>query len=107
MLTQKLEWYTENQAQLDQDCKLMREKDKEIASLKEKISALEAGVSNQKGSSGARTRGLEARRVVQLERQVKELEKVIQKRFPNSLSALILASGGDMGPVSAEVGSSR
>ena len=29
----------------------------------------------------------------QLERQVKELEEVIRRRFPNSLSALILASG--------------
>ena len=36
---------------------------------------------------------MEARRVQQLERQVKELEEVIRRRFPNSLSALILASG--------------
>lgn len=82
----------------------MREKDREIASLKDKVSLLEAGVSNQKGSSGIRARGVEARRVVQLERQVKELEKVIQKRFPNSLSALILASSGE---VDAELDPSR
>ena len=29
----------------------------------------------------------------QLEHQVKELENIIKKRFPNSLSALILSSG--------------
>ena len=90
-LTQKLEWYAETQTQLDRDCELMRAKDREIASLRETLAGLEA-TQLTKGMSRTKARGAEARRVAQLEKQVRELEKVIQKRFPNSLSALILAS---------------
>ena len=87
----KLEWYAENQTQLDKDSELLRSKDKEIATLKKMIGSLEA-THPLRGNSRTKSRGAEARRVVQLESQVRELEKVIQKRFPNSLSALILAS---------------
>ena len=38
-------------------------------------------------------RAASARRIQDLERQVKEMEAIIQRRFPNSISALILASG--------------
>lgn len=44
-------------------------------------------------SQRARGRAGEAKRVQQLEHQVRELEEVIRRRFPNSLSALILTSG--------------
>ena len=33
-----------------------------------------------------------ARRIQELEKQVQDLKNIIQKRFPNSLSAMILAS---------------
>ncbi len=87
----KLEWYAENQVQLDKDSELMKAKDKEISTLKETIASLEQ-THVLKGGFRVKARGAEARRVAQLESQVRELEKVIQKRFPNSLSALILAS---------------
>lgn len=42
--------------------------------------------------------GLEAEKVKQvLERRIKELEDIIQKKFPNSLSALIVASKAEHG----------
>ena len=88
-LNQKLEWYAENQRLLDKDCELLHSKEEEIASLREKLAALE-GEGKKKSTQ---SRAAEARRVQQLEHQVKELENIIKKRFPNSLSALILSSG--------------
>lgn len=88
-LTQKLEWYAENQQLLDRDCELLHSKEEEIVSLKEKLASLE-GEGKQKS---VRSRATEARRVQQLEQQVREMENIIKKRFPNSLSALILSSG--------------
>lgn len=57
--------------------------------MKEKLASLEGEGKQQ----SVRSRTAEARRVQQLERQVKEMENIIKKRFPNSLSALILSSG--------------
>ena len=55
----------------------------------------ETSLSPPQSSAPRRARGRagEAKRVQQLERQVRELEEVIRRRFPNSLSALILTSG--------------
>lgn len=63
-----------------------------MGTLREKLAALESSKAKSAAAKGPRSRSSEAKRVVQLERQVKELEKVIRKRFPNSLSALILAA---------------
>lgn len=87
----KLEWYAENQCLLDKDCELLRSKEQEVASLKEKLASLEMEGKEKKES--AQSRAAEARRVQQLEQQVREMENIIKKRFPNSLSALILSSG--------------
>ena len=88
-LNQKLEWYAENQRLLDKDTELFHSKEEEIASLRERLSSL-----NGEGKKkSVQSRAAEARRVQQLESQVKELENIIKKRFPNSLSALILSSG--------------
>ena len=40
----------------------------------------------------ASSRSAETRKVHQLERQVRDLNDIIKKRFPNSLSALIMAA---------------
>ena len=88
-LNQKLEWYAENQRLLDKDTELLHSKEEEIASLRERLASLEG----EGKKTSVQSRAAEARRVQQLENQVKELENVIKKRFPNSLSALILSSG--------------
>ena len=88
-LNQKLEWYAENQRLLDNDYELLHSKEEEIANLREKLASLE-GEGKKKSTQ---SRAAEARRVQQLEHQIKELENIIKKRFPNSLSALILSSG--------------
>ena len=97
-LTRKLEWYTENQRLLDKDCELLHSKEEEISNLKEKIASLEG----EGKKRSALSRATEARRVQQLEHQVKELENIIKKRFPNSLSALILSSGVAEGQTKAK-----
>ena len=89
-LNQKLEWYAENQRLLDKDFELLHSKEEEIAILREKLAAFVKGEGKKKSTQ---SRGAEARRVQQLEHQVKELENIIKRRFPNSLSALILSSG--------------
>ena len=48
--------------------------------------------SQTRQKEAGRNRGADAKKIQQLERHVKELETIIQKRFPNSLSALILTS---------------
>ena len=88
-LNQKLEWYADNQRLLDKDYELLHSKEEEIASLREKLASLEG----EGRKRSAQSRAAEARRVQQLENQVRELENIIKKRFPNSLSALILSSG--------------
>jgi len=58
------------------------------------VDITETSLSSQSSASRrARGRAGEAKRVQQLEHQVRELEEVIRRRFPNSLSALILTSG--------------
>ena len=89
-LNQKLEWYAENQRLLDKDTELLHSKEEEIASLSERLASLKG---EGKKKTSVQSRAAEARRVQQLENQVKELENIIKKRFPNSLSALILSSG--------------
>ena len=58
--------------------------------MKAKLASME---NEGKQNRGARSRAAEARRVQQLEQQVREMENIIKKRFPNSLSALILSTG--------------
>ena len=42
--------------------------------------------------AASKSRSADARRIHQLERQVRDLNDIIKKRFPNSLSALIMAA---------------
>lgn len=88
----KLEWYAENQRLLDKDCELLRSKEEEVASLRDKLASLEE-LEGKGRKDSSQSRAAEARRVQQLEQQVREMENIIKKRFPNSLSALILSSG--------------
>lgn len=97
-LTSKIEWFSENQKLLDHDCELLRSRESEIVLLKEKITSLQ----QERQREGSKSRGADAKRIQQLERHIKDLENVIQKRFPNSLSALILSTNAPAGQSQTE-----
>ena len=92
----------DKQKLLENTVDLLESREAEISSLKEKLAAAAAAAASSSVDakpksappkvSGSRGRPSEVKRIQQLEKQVKELEKVIQKRFPNSMSALILAA---------------
>ena len=73
-LRSKLKWYAENQALLDRDALTLKKKEEEISELKETVARLQA----QHGQTMAETkqRGVEratdAKRIQDLERQVKQ-----------------------------------
>ena len=97
-MTEKLNQCGEKIKLLDHTSELLKAKETEVGVLREKLVSLESSASSSKarpagGKTGSKPRSSsEAKRILQLEKHVRELEKVIQKRFPNSLSALILAA---------------
>ncbi|XP_078255966.1 centrosomal protein of 162 kDa isoform X2 [Rhinoraja longicauda] len=93
-LTKRLQWYAENQEMLDRDTVRLKTANLEIEKLKEQIEKLAADskVRNSPPEKRAKGRALEAKRIQDLERQVKEMEEIIRRRYPNSLPALIYAS---------------
>ncbi|XP_048452674.1 centrosomal protein of 162 kDa-like [Rhincodon typus] len=93
-LNKRLQWYAENQEMLDKDAARLKAANVEIEKLKVQVEKL-AAYSRDKNSppeKRAKGRALEAKRIQDLERQVKEMEKIIQRRYPNSLPALIYAA---------------
>ncbi|XP_078398606.1 centrosomal protein of 162 kDa isoform X2 [Cetorhinus maximus] len=93
-LNKRLQWYAENQEMLDKDASRLKAANVEIEKLKEQVEKLTA-FSREKHSppeKRAKGRALEAKRIQDLERQVKEMEEIIRRRYPNSLSALIYAA---------------
>ncbi|XP_055492356.1 LOW QUALITY PROTEIN: centrosomal protein of 162 kDa [Leucoraja erinacea] len=93
-LTKRLQWYAENQEMLDRDTARLKTANGEIEKLKEQIEKLAADSKSQKSPPEKRAKGraLEAKRIQDLERQVKEMEEIIRRRYPNSLPALIYAA---------------
>ncbi|XP_064629139.1 centrosomal protein of 162 kDa-like [Lineus longissimus] len=93
-LNKKLKWYAENQELLDRDAQTIRKKNEEIEKLKEKIEELKSEPGQKRLESQVRMkeRATEARKVQDLQRQVKELENILKKRHPNSLPALMWAA---------------
>lgn len=75
---QKLDWYMENQDMLDKDVLLLKKKDERIDELKEEINTL-------KLKDGGR------KRIVQLEKQVKDLEEALKKKHPDSIPMMLSA----------------
>ncbi|EDO46717.1 predicted protein, partial [Nematostella vectensis] len=98
-LNRKLKWYAENQQLLDHDAAALKEKDKELKELRETVSRLRA----QQGSAATERRqrsaerSSDAKRIQDLQRQVKEMEEIIKRRYPNSLPALIFAAASAPG----------
>lgn len=99
-LQKRLQWYAENQELLDKDAARLREATEEAEKLKLEIGKLktESGSPTTQQRLRSKERALDAKRIQDLERQVKEMEGILKRRYPNSLPALILAAsaaGGD------------
>ncbi|NXN36947.1 CE162 protein, partial [Rhinoptilus africanus] len=94
-LKRRLQWYAENQDLLDKDAARLKDAKEEIEKLKlevvEKLRA-EAGDQHVQQKKRLRDRAADARRIQDLERQIREMEGILKRRYPNSLPALIYAA---------------
>uniref|UniRef100_W5NIL3 Centrosomal protein of 162 kDa n=1 Tax=Lepisosteus oculatus TaxID=7918 RepID=W5NIL3_LEPOC len=93
-LKKRLQWYAENQELLDKDTMRLQAATSEIEKLKEQVEKLKAEVGNRniQQQRKMKERVGDAKRIQDLERQVKEMEEIIRRRHPNSLPALIYAA---------------
>jgi len=85
-LKEKLAWYVENQALLD-------EKERMISELNARIEILENGRGTSLQSRVRESLPSDSKKIRMLEKQVKELEEGLRKRNPDCLANLILAAG--------------
>ncbi|KAI5606547.1 centrosomal protein of 162 kDa [Silurus asotus] len=102
VLKKRLQWYAENQELLDKDAARLRSANAEIQRLTEQVEKLRLEVAKQANQQQKKVkeRVAEAKRIQDLERQVKEMEGILRRRHPNSLPALMLvaaAAGGEKG----------
>ncbi|XP_041109238.1 centrosomal protein of 162 kDa isoform X2 [Polyodon spathula] len=93
-LKKRLQWYAENQDLLDKDAQRLGAASTEIRKLKDQVEKLktEVGDRNVQQQRKFKERVGDAKRIQDLERQVKEMEDIIRRRHPNSLPALIFAA---------------
>ncbi|XP_071506797.1 centrosomal protein of 162 kDa-like [Diadema antillarum] len=93
-LQKKIRWYGENQELLDRDSAALREKDAEITDLKEKLKkgGSQGNSKTSEAQRRAKERAADAKKIQDLERQVREMNDIIRRRHPNSLPALIYAA---------------
>uniref|UniRef100_A0A8C9PRE0 Centrosomal protein of 162 kDa n=1 Tax=Spermophilus dauricus TaxID=99837 RepID=A0A8C9PRE0_SPEDA len=93
-LQKRLQWYAENQELLDKDATRLKEANEEIEKLKLEVEKLKAESGNSSAQQKLRSkdRACDAKKIQDLERQVKEMEGILKRRYPNSLPALILAA---------------
>ncbi|KAJ1151297.1 hypothetical protein NDU88_004080 [Pleurodeles waltl] len=91
-LNKRLQWFAENQELLDKDASRLRDASKEIEMLQTEVQKLKMEAGNQSEQKRLKERAADAKRIQDLERQVKEMETIIKKRHPNSLPALIYAA---------------
>ncbi|XP_067458602.1 centrosomal protein of 162 kDa isoform X2 [Thunnus thynnus] len=93
-LKKKLQWFAENQELLDRDAGRLKAATAEIHQLQEQVEKLkmEVGRRSSEQQRKAREKSVDAKRMQDLERQVKELEQILRRRNPNSLPALIYAA---------------
>uniref|UniRef100_A0AAR2K9R9 Centrosomal protein of 162 kDa n=1 Tax=Pygocentrus nattereri TaxID=42514 RepID=A0AAR2K9R9_PYGNA len=102
VLKKRLQWYAENQQLLDKDAARLRVANAETQRLTEQVEKLKMEVAKRTNQQRkkAQERAGEARRIQDLQRQVKEMEDILRRRHPNSLPALIYAAaaaGGEEG----------
>ncbi|XP_016062811.1 PREDICTED: centrosomal protein of 162 kDa isoform X2 [Miniopterus natalensis] len=93
-LQKRLQWYAENQELLDKDAVRLKEANEEIERLKLEVEKLKAESGNPSIQQKIRLKdkAADAKKIQDLERQVKEMEGILKRRYPNSLPALILAA---------------
>ncbi|XP_062428778.1 centrosomal protein of 162 kDa isoform X2 [Rhea pennata] len=93
-LKRRLQWYAENQDLLDKDAACLKEAREEIEKLKLEVEKLRTEAGNQSAQQKKRLgdRAADAKRIQDLERQIKEMEGILKRRYPNSLPALIYAA---------------
>ncbi|KAH9519419.1 hypothetical protein Btru_075490 [Bulinus truncatus] len=93
-LNKKLKWYVENQELLDKSNAKLRQKDDEISRLKMRLEDFksEAGRKLEENKIRAKEKAADAKKIQDLERQVKEMEQVIRRRHPNSLPAMMMVA---------------
>ncbi|NXU55754.1 CE162 protein, partial [Turnix velox] len=93
-LKRRLQWYAENQDLLDKDAASLKEAKKEIEKLKLEVEKLRAETGDQcvQQKKRLQDRAADAKRIQDLERQIKEMEGILKRRYPNSLPALIYAA---------------
>ncbi|XP_054992820.1 centrosomal protein of 162 kDa isoform X2 [Sorex araneus] len=93
-LQKRLQWYAENQELLDKDAVRLKEAHEEIEKLKLEVEKLktESGNPSLQQKIRLKDKAADAKKIQDLERQVKEMEGILKRRYPNSLPALILAA---------------
>ncbi|NXX93405.1 CE162 protein, partial [Centropus bengalensis] len=93
-LKKRLQWYAENQDLLDRDAARLKDAKGEIEKLKLEVEKLraEAGDQSAQQKKRLRDRAADAKRIQDLERQIREMEGILKRRYPNSLPALIYAA---------------
>ncbi|XP_049628268.1 centrosomal protein of 162 kDa [Suncus etruscus] len=93
-LQKRLQWYAENQELLDKDAVRLKEAHEEIEKLKLEVERLKTESANPsiQQKIHLNDRAVDAKKIQDLERQVKEMEGILKRRYPNSLPALILAA---------------
>ncbi|XP_029895182.1 centrosomal protein of 162 kDa isoform X2 [Aquila chrysaetos chrysaetos] len=93
-LKRRLQWYAENQDLLDKDAARLKDAREEIKKLKLEVEKLRTEPGDQcvQQKKRLRDRAADAKRIQDLERQIREMEGILKRRYPNSLPALIYAA---------------
>ncbi|NXU35859.1 CE162 protein, partial [Drymodes brunneopygia] len=93
-LKKRLQWYAENQDLLDKDAARLKDAREEIEKLRLEVEKLRAAAGDQcvQQKKRLRDRAADAKRIQDLERQIREMEGILKRRYPNSLPALIYAA---------------
>ncbi|NXD26106.1 CE162 protein, partial [Spelaeornis formosus] len=93
-LKKRLQWYAENQDLLDKDAARLKDAREEIEKLRLEVEKLraEAGDPCVQQKKRLRDKAADAKKIQDLERQIREMEGILKRRYPNSLPALIFAA---------------
>ncbi|NWX53980.1 CE162 protein, partial [Promerops cafer] len=93
-LKKRLQWYAENQDLLDKDAARLKDAREEVEKLRLEVEKLRAEGGDQcvQQKKRLRDRAADAKRIQDLERQIREMEGILKRRYPNSLPALIYAA---------------
>ncbi|XP_044145921.1 centrosomal protein of 162 kDa isoform X2 [Bufo gargarizans] len=93
-LNKRLHWFAENQDIMDKDAGRLKDAYEQIETLKIQVEKLQhdSGSQSVQQQNRVKDRAADAKRIQDLERQVKEMEAIIRRRHPNSIPALMFAA---------------